>query len=324
MNTKNELTITAIIPTYNRGSLIGRAIISALKQTRPPDEIIVVDDGSTDHTYSRVEPLIGLVDYIYQSNSGVSVARDQGVLKAKNEWITFLDSDDLWVETYLETMVQAIRATSGDAMLYFTDTIQPYQGGMQRLWQKIGFKIEKDLELISDATEWAMMRPQPMMLQSSVINRSAYLECGGFIDELQTREDTHLFLKLSLGGPVCAVAGVGTQMTADAEPHERLTASHNGDQPSGYRMQVIMFEDILSEARNLKPEIRHEFKRRLAAAQRRLARIAVQNKNFADAIVHLKESFTHDPATFVQQLIAFMMSQVRRAHSPVELDRRTK
>jgi len=94
------MKISAIIPTFNRCEHISNAIKSIQNQTYQVDEIIVIDDGSTDKTreYLKDEN----IRYIYQENSGVSIARNRGIQEAKNEWITFLDSDDIWEENKIE------------------------------------------------------------------------------------------------------------------------------------------------------------------------------------------------------------------------------
>lgn len=88
------MKISVIIPTYNRKDFILRAIKSVQAQSAQVSEIIVVDDGSTDGTKELLEH--ENIEYIYQENRGVSSARNAGIKKAKNEWIAFLDSDDVW------------------------------------------------------------------------------------------------------------------------------------------------------------------------------------------------------------------------------------
>ena len=88
------MNISVIIPTYNRENFILRAIESIKNQTSKVDEIIVIDDGSTDNTKEILKDQN--IKYIYQKNAGVSKARNCGILEAKNEWIVFLDSDDTW------------------------------------------------------------------------------------------------------------------------------------------------------------------------------------------------------------------------------------
>ena len=98
------MNISAVIPTFNRGYCLLRAINSILAQTTPVDEIIIVDDGSDDKTYdllikSELFDMPGRVPtirYLYQENKGVSAARNLGIKKSKGEFIGFIDSDDLW------------------------------------------------------------------------------------------------------------------------------------------------------------------------------------------------------------------------------------
>src|SRR5260370_35153153 len=90
----SPLSIAAIIPTYNCAHGINQAIASALNQTLPPVEIIVVDDGSTDGTRNILDAYGSRIKYLYQQNRGPSAARNAGVLAANSEWVAFLDHDD--------------------------------------------------------------------------------------------------------------------------------------------------------------------------------------------------------------------------------------
>lgn len=88
--------VSAIIPVYNGGRYLRGALDSILAQTYSPIEIIVVDDGSTDHSADIVKDYPSVV-YIAQENQGNALARMKGVEAAQGEWISFLDQDDLWV-----------------------------------------------------------------------------------------------------------------------------------------------------------------------------------------------------------------------------------
>ncbi|NLE29707.1 MAG: glycosyltransferase family 2 protein [Phycisphaerae bacterium] len=96
MNSLNKHPLVSIvIPTYNYSAYIGTAIRSCLEQRHQPVEVIVVDDGSTDGTSELIQKEFGdKVDYLYQSNQGVSSARNRGLARAKGEFIIFLDADD--------------------------------------------------------------------------------------------------------------------------------------------------------------------------------------------------------------------------------------
>jgi glycosyltransferase involved in cell wall biosynthesis len=89
-------TIAAIVPSYNRAHCVGYAIDSILAQTHPCDEIIVVDDGSTDNTPDVLAAYGDAIRVIRQENAGVSAARNAGIRAATSDWIAFLDSDDIW------------------------------------------------------------------------------------------------------------------------------------------------------------------------------------------------------------------------------------
>lgn len=97
------MKISVIIPTFNRANFILNCIQSVQKQTYKIDEIIVIDDGSNDNTKELLRHLD--ITYIQQPNKGVSSARNRGILLAKNEWIAFLDSDDVWETQKIEKHV---------------------------------------------------------------------------------------------------------------------------------------------------------------------------------------------------------------------------
>jgi glycosyltransferase involved in cell wall biosynthesis len=96
------MKISAVIPAYNSEATIARAIDSVLAQTRSADEIIVVDDGSTDRTAEVIGSYGDKVILIRQENAGASVARNTGIEAATGEWIAFLDADDEWLPEKLK------------------------------------------------------------------------------------------------------------------------------------------------------------------------------------------------------------------------------
>jgi len=130
--TSPSVRFSAVIPTYNRATLVSRAISSALSQTYPPAEIIVVDDGSTDATKQVVCGIGGIVRYVWQENGGGATARNRGAREATSEWVAFLDSDDIWAPGHLEGLARAIVATGGNAVLYFDDMALP--DSVDRTW----------------------------------------------------------------------------------------------------------------------------------------------------------------------------------------------
>ena len=96
INGVSKLAVSAIIPVYNRAHLIGRAIDSVLATLEPADELIVVDDGSTDGTVAAIEAYGDRVRLLKEPHGGAGPARNAGVAAARNPLIAFLDSDDEW------------------------------------------------------------------------------------------------------------------------------------------------------------------------------------------------------------------------------------
>ena len=107
-NNRKPYSVSVIIPAHNASEYIGRAIESVLAQTRKPDEIIVVDDGSTDDTARIIADYGSKVIYIQQENAGPSVARNTGIEAATSEWIAFLDADDEWIPEKLELQTELL------------------------------------------------------------------------------------------------------------------------------------------------------------------------------------------------------------------------
>ena len=89
--------VSVIIPTFNRAGLLVRAVVSALDQCTEGDEVIVVDDGSTDDTREVLIPFRDRITYHLIPNGGVSRARNEGLRLARNPLVAFLDSDDEWL-----------------------------------------------------------------------------------------------------------------------------------------------------------------------------------------------------------------------------------
>jgi hypothetical protein len=97
-----RLTVSVIIPTYNRAGLVTAAIESALEQSRVPDEILVIDDGSTDDTLEVLSQFSAPVRVVSQPNRGRSAARNAGLAAAASDAVIFLDSDDLLLPKTIE------------------------------------------------------------------------------------------------------------------------------------------------------------------------------------------------------------------------------
>jgi glycosyltransferase involved in cell wall biosynthesis len=105
---RNDFSVSVVIPAYNAEQSIRQAIDSVLNQTLQPNEIIVVDDGSTDHT-AEIAKSYPEISYVFQENGGVSAACNTGIKNVKNRWIAFIDSDDIWLPQKLELQISLLQ-----------------------------------------------------------------------------------------------------------------------------------------------------------------------------------------------------------------------
>lgn len=116
----DSLPVSVIIPTYNRANLVGRAVSSVLAQCREGDEVIVVDDGSTDGTEESLAAYRDRIVYVSVSNGGAGKARNIGVRTARNPLLAFLDSDDEWMPGKLD-LQRALMQARPDVLFCFSD-----------------------------------------------------------------------------------------------------------------------------------------------------------------------------------------------------------
>ena len=120
----NQPTISVIIPVYNGERYLIEAIESVLMQSAPPDEILVVDDGSTDGS-AVVAERFSTGRYLWQAQAGASSARNHGVRAATGDWLAFLDADDLWTTEKLARQ-RAVLATQPTLDMVFGQVQQFY------------------------------------------------------------------------------------------------------------------------------------------------------------------------------------------------------
>ncbi len=175
-------TISVLIPAYNAAAYVGRAIESALAQTYPPLEILVIDDGSTDPTAEVVARYPAPVRLLRQPNGGPAAARNHGAREAKGEWLSLLDADDLWLPQKLETQLP-YTAEAGVGVIHAPDTMDrrrvPVRATFDSLWE---------CNTVSNS--------------SALIRRAAFEQVGGLDEDraLIGVEDWNLWLRLAYHG----------------------------------------------------------------------------------------------------------------------------
>jgi glycosyltransferase involved in cell wall biosynthesis len=199
---------SAIIPTYNRRVHTFRAIESVLAQTVAADEIVVVDDGSTDGTADAIHSRYGSrVKVVSQENAGVAAARNRGIQIARGEWLAFLDSDDVWLPEKLAQQFKAI-STLGESDFggCFTDCVFDGNSEMTRSgFDYAGLQSSSKFGAFDSALY--MLSDCPVIfIQSLLVRRSVIVELGGFDEAMVVSEDADLLFRLALKTKICFVA----------------------------------------------------------------------------------------------------------------------
>src|SRR5262249_35262860 len=144
---RTVMTITAVIPVYNGSRTIRATLDSVLQQTRFADQILVMDDGSTDDTFALLEVYAPRVTVFRQENRGVAAARNALCARATGDLIAFLDSDDLWHPKYLESLQQLFNSHP-NAVGFFTGHVN-FEGYSDYKWTVDPFNSPGRIEVLS-------------------------------------------------------------------------------------------------------------------------------------------------------------------------------
>jgi glycosyltransferase involved in cell wall biosynthesis len=185
--------VSVIIPTYNRARIVGEAIDSVLSQRYNDFELIVVDDGSTDGTEELVASYLPRLTYLYQEHQGVSAARNRGIASARGEYLSFLDSDDLWLKDKLSSQIHFMESHP-ECRICYTDEI----------WIRKGVRVnpmKKHRKYSGMIFEQCL--PLCIVSPSSVLIARTLLDAAGTFDEsLEVCEDYDLWLRIAARYPI--------------------------------------------------------------------------------------------------------------------------
>lgn len=215
------LGISVIIPTYNRARLLGETLECMLRQSLPPQEIIVVDDGSTDDTCAEVERFGTRVTLLRQENSGPGAARNNGLSRATGTFVQFFDSDDLATLDLLETKLKAI--IEADADLAYGPWLPVRLEGATCYHDGIA----RQTAAVGDRPLSAFLRGWVLFLPNCLIRRETIQRFGGYPTEVTTAEDLTLLFDMLAGGVLMAFAPEPLLLVRQ-HPASQISASPEG------------------------------------------------------------------------------------------------
>ncbi len=225
-----------IIPTYNRRDLLPRAIDSVLAQTHAVDEIVVIDDGSTDGTGDMLQERYGdRVRHVWQANAGVSAARNHGMRLAQGRYLALLDSDDTWLPTKTALQLAFLQAHPDFGMVLCD--VERVDGEYRHI------DVFRRRDVIREdgwALRWLIHNPA-LVPASAMLRRQVVEQLGGFDEALRTAEDLEFHLRVARHWKI----GVVEQPLVRAmRGHEGLSAAD-----STYTDYVRVVEKAVADAR---------------------------------------------------------------------------
>lgn len=242
------MSISAVIPVKNRPSLIVQAIGSCLAQSRAPDEIIVVDDGSDDATPDIVKDLAAKesrIKLIRRENSGgAALARNLGAAQAEGRWLAFLDSDDRWHEDKLESQL-ALARQFPDAPAIFCGIRYAYATRKARIG------VPKPVVFHADLTVSNVLAST----SAAFVRKDKFEEVLGFDAALPNCEDWDLWLKLAKLGPLPVVQAPLVEYSFEA------TNKLSRDVTKLLRGHELVFARIAAECGSGRLSALHDLKR---------------------------------------------------------------
>ena len=186
---KKEFKVSVVIPTYNRVAYLGRAINSVLKQSYPVNEIIVIDNGSTDQTLSFIKKNFTRIRVITEKKRGVSFARNLGIKNCKYNWIAFLDSDDEWITDKIEKQIVFLKKSNFEYQFIHTNEIWIKNGILKNQKKK---HLKRGGHIFEDCLDICKISPSSVLIKKELFDRY-----GLFDNKFKVCEDYELWLRIT-------------------------------------------------------------------------------------------------------------------------------
>jgi glycosyltransferase involved in cell wall biosynthesis len=194
----SEATVSVVIPLYNQAQWVAAAVVSALHQTRPPIEVIVIDDGSTDGGARELEALDPAVRVIRQENAGVARAHNAGFAAARGSHVAFLDSDDTWHPEKLELQIDALESVPGSCIAHCGLEVVNDDGTL------IDTRLDGAAGLVAD--DLFLFRGWLLGSSSTgLVAREAFMRVEGYNPNMSCSADWDFNLRMAELGPVAFV-----------------------------------------------------------------------------------------------------------------------
>jgi glycosyltransferase involved in cell wall biosynthesis len=192
------MSVSVVIPAYNAGAFIDESVQSVLVQDWPADEIIVVNDGSTDRAYDELAALGSNIRVVNQRNRGVSAARNRGCELATSEYVAILDADDVWLPGKLRAqMMHLTLHPESDAVFCRGLYWHPDPGGDTWVRPDRPPGVSDAASDVKRLHYADFLYTLPVASSTMVVKKSVWQAIGGFDETMSYAEDQHFNLRLS-------------------------------------------------------------------------------------------------------------------------------
>lgn len=198
-NSENKTELAVVIPLFNGAAHIEEALAGVCAQSAAPQEVVVVDDGSTDDGPDRGLRFVGRLPLrlLRRPNGGQSAARNIGVAEARSDWIAFLDQDDVWCPQHLANLKAAVDGGTDRTGWAYSDVAVVDAGG--RLLEPSLLRGRPGRHPKRSLDE-CLAQDMFVLPSAALVSRHAFTAVGGFDERLSGYEDDDLFLRLMCAG----------------------------------------------------------------------------------------------------------------------------
>lgn len=242
-------TVSVIVPTYNRAELIDQTLQSLLRQTRPPDEILVVDDGSTDSTQTVVAQFGPRVGYVHRANGGKPAALNTGLAKVTGTYTWILDDDDIALPDAVERYTRALdlEPTAGYSFGTYLAT-RPMPSGRTEMGEVV---CESTVPPFENTTPLiALMEGNYLGGARLFVRTECYRVLGGYDERYKRSEDYEMPIRLARRWNGVRASGGATYLYRQHEglrghAEDRFTMSENDARFREY--DGMLFRELLRD-----------------------------------------------------------------------------
>lgn len=306
------MTVSVLIPAYNSEHTIGLTLDSALRQTHPPDEILVMDDGSVDNTASIVRSYKHPVVLLQQANMGAAAARNRLCAAATGDLIALLDSDDVWHPRYLEMQLSTLNKYPRAAAVCTGHVV--FDGWSDYDWEKAHFPSRSEIEVLDSVSFLRRYSKSTGFVGTSFccVPRRTLTLMGTEPFRVTGAEDLHFFWLAALAGPIIfsTLPLAGYRMTSGSLSSDRLRT---------FRASVEALECLEKPYMTVSDRrLRRVYSLALASSRRTYARHLMSAGNKTEAVMAVKSSFADSlhPLSLAKSLRLLALTMMPPALQP--------